>query len=440
LLPLLATLPALAAYAVLLPAGKWQGDEYINAVFVASDGWRAMRDRLTGWSPRPVAETLTWLYLAVSNALDRPLILPFLALLWAASLAVIAAAGYAGRLRQPVRLALLLFTLALLLAKPGEMFFWPMGAVAYLPCWAALAAVTVLHRAAPGRHGAALALAMLLAAFSAEIGALTVLAYAALVAAAGPGRGSLRPLILPALGGAAVCLLVLHGRMQPQRLLPAPGDGLAGNWAASLRAALPVFAQDSLGIAGLPLLAGAGVKLLLVLGLPQGPPASRPAARLALLWAGALLLGAFASIPLAYHEFGMLCCERHATLRQGMILLALATVAGLLGGAFAPARQAVLAALLLALLALRTPALLADWRDLTPVEAARDRNWTAGQAAGDSMVFRLVTPGRIVNDDALPPGAYHRTPDGALGQTPWYAWGIMARFGKHALTIVPPSP
>jgi hypothetical protein len=49
----------------------------------------------------------------------------------------------------------------------------------------------------------------------------------------------------------------------------------------------------------------------------------------------------------------------------------------------------------------------------------------------------LAPPGEITNSDALPAGRYARTTDTCCGETPWYAWSIMARFGKHALTIQP---
>jgi hypothetical protein len=424
----------MAAYAALLPAGRWQGDEYANAWSVGHDGWHALVDRLTGRSPRPVAEVLSWLYLTVSNALDRPLIAGFLGLLWLAALSGVALAGWAGGVRGPVRLSLLLFALALLLIKPGEMFYWPMGAAAYLPCWAGLAAATVLHRADLRRHGVALTVALLVAVFSAEVGAVTVLFYAALIGAV--FRRRLPPLILPALCAVAVCLIVLRQRMQPMGEVMDPNSGLAGDWTASLHAALPTFAVEAAGIAGVPLLGGAAIKLLLVLCLPPGEGRS-PAA--STLWAVALLLGAFASVVLAYHQFGTLCCERHAAFRQGMVLLTLAALAGLLGGALIVPRQIVLSALLLLLLAVRAEPLLADWRALPDVVAARQRNWASGNGPGDAMTLLTEPAGRITNSDALPAGQYRRTTDEPFGDTPWFAWSVMARFGKHALTIAPPG-
>jgi hypothetical protein len=442
ILPLVAALLAIAAYAGLLPAAKWQGDEYLGAWRVSLYGWRHLRDRLIGWSPRPASETLTWLYFVSSNALDRPLIFPFVALLWAVSLAGVAAAGWAARVRGPVQLALLLFALTLQLIKPGEMFYWPEAAAAYLPCWAALAAVTVLHRTDLGQHRVALAVALSIAAFSAEIGAFMVLVYAALIGAASPRRQRLHrlaPLILPALGAVAVCLIVHRDRMEPSPEVMDAASGLAGSWPASLRAAIPTVAREAAGIAGLPLLAGAAIKLALLLCLPSN---ERGAPRVTVLWAAALLLVAFVSVVVAYHQFGTLCCERHVTMRQGMVVLALAALAGLLGGAARVPRQIGLAAVVLGLLWLRAAPLAAEWRALPDVIAARQRTWASAAADGDGMTLFLAPHGDITNAESLPIGQFRRaanagdTPAG-FGSNPWYAMAIMGRFDKHALAIAP---
>ena len=157
----------------------------------------------------------------------------------------------------------------------------------------------------------------------------------------------------------------------------------------------------------------------------------------AMMWALALLLGAFLSIVLAYHQFGALCCERHATLRQGMVLMALATLAGLLGSAWMLARSAGLAVLIVGLLWFRADSLYADWRSISLVVQARQRSWDSGRGPGDAMILVCVPPGQITNGDALPYGNYRRTTDVFGGDGAWFAWGIMARFHKHALIIAP---
>jgi hypothetical protein len=439
-LPGALALLVLAAYAALLPAGKWQGDEYIGAWLFRQFGWHAVLDRLRGWSPRPLAETLGWLYFSASNVADRPLIWPFLGLLWLAGFLGIAWAARVARLDRPFGLAAIWFALVLLLARPGEMFYWPMGAASYLPCWAALAAATALHLGR--RSEMALAICLCVAATSAEIGALVVLLYAGLAALAGEEPALLRRwrvLAVPALVAAVVCLAVLRGRMSAMPEVIDPASGLAGNWLGSLRAAAPVFAAETAGVDSLPLPLGAAVKVLLLLCLPSGllPPGQR---RRTVLWGVALLAAAFASVVLAFHQFGALCCGRHAALRQGLVLLGLASFAALLGGAFQAPRRLGLAAVLLGLLALRATLLWQEFRLMPEVIATRQRNWDQGNGPGDAMTLRLAPAGGITNNDALPEGRYLRDSEWPFGNTPWFAWGIMARFGKHTLTIAPSQP
>jgi hypothetical protein len=337
-------------------------------------------------------------------------------------------------------MALLLFALTLLLGKPDEMFYWPAGAAAYLPCWAGLAAATVLQLSPSGRVGIARSISLLIAVLSAEIGAATVLIYVALATPVTLHRGrtrELRSLILPSLAAVVVCMSVLHYRMQPMSEVWYPESGLAGNWPASLTAAIPTFVRELVSIDGLPLWFGIGLKILLALCfLSDERPDKVQIVELA-LWGSALLLGSLASVILAYHQFGTLCCGRHAALRQGMILLSLVAFAGCFRGGMPALRQGALAAVLLLLLSARAPLLLADMRGLPAVIAARSRTWHSGLEAGDSMTLYLARPGLVTNVDGLPPGHYHRSGDAMWGGAPWYVWGVMARFNKHNLTISP---
>ena len=332
-------------------------------------------------------------------------------------------------------LAVLLFTLTLLLAKPGEMFYWPMGAAAYLLCWAGLAAATVLHRTNTGQHWIALTLSLSIAALSAEIGAITVLFYAILVGVVFLRRRlvyRLRPLILPVLGAAVVCLVVLNGRTQSdewsrQVAWPAIGQ-------ASFFTALPTFAREAAGVGGIPLLAGLVVaKLLLLMCLAHdGQQAARssvplpyslgrrtPAGRVLVLY--------------AYHKFGGLCCERHATMRQGMLILALVAVSGLCRNAPLLQRQIVLAALLVVLLGMRVVPLYGDWRLLSDVLAARQSSWESASDHSDTMMLFVAPPAKSSTGTRfLPAASQLRSFPGECCRHPWWAAGIINRFGKRS--------
>jgi len=98
-------------------------------------------------------------------------------------------------------------------------------------------------------------------------------------------------------------------------------------------------------------------------------------------------------------------------------------------------RAVLLAVLLLVLLVVRAGPLYSDWQLRDQVFAARQRTWDSGAGPGDAMTLFLAPAGRILNEDALPPGQYRRTSDVPVEGAPWYAWGIMAHFGKRALTI-----
>jgi len=423
------SLIVIAAYARLLPGGRWQADEYGTAASIQQHDWSALFSTLR-WAPRPIGQPIAWFYLAVSNWADRPLTTLFLAILWTGCFMAMAAAARFGGFRRPVAAALILFALTLLLAAtPGEMFYWPMGAAAYLPCWAALACATLLI-GRPGPEGDSwVALCLLLAALTLEIGAVTALIFAAFYGCVLlPARRwrTLAKLAVPSLAAGAVCLTVLHARMQPMGEIFDRASGLAGNWPASLLRAVPAFAAEAGGIVGLPLAAGLAIKGLLLFCLPSSAPGGLTR-RVA--WAVALLGAAFASVVLAYHQFGTLCCGRHQALRQAMVLLALASLSGLCGTAALRWRGAVLATVIGGVLVVRGDALRADWRGLAHVVAARQRSWDSGRAAGDTMTLVTTPPGRITNGDAVPLGQF-------ADPAPWYAAGLLGRFHKREVLVI----
>jgi hypothetical protein len=447
-IPALVAALALAAYVLLLPSGRWQGDDYSFAWLIKAHHWNVLVGSLR-WAPRLVGQPIAWLYLSISDALNRPLAAVFLAALWLGCLLWLVWAAWVARERNPLFIAVLLFALTLLLTIPGEMFYWPNGAAAYLPCWAGLAGATLLQRT-PLPKGAAFAACLVVAALSLETGAVAVLIFAALEAAATLAGGRdwrrLSPLFLPTLCAAGVCLAVLHGRMQPMSEVMDPASGLAGHWPASLRAALPAFRAEALGIPGLPPPAGFLVKLLLLILLPPNAATRRRNGAAGGLWACALLLAAYVSEAAALHQFGTQCCQRHATQRQALVLLALFSLTGLrpdMSALYERIRPPALAALLIALLCLRAGALSTDWTHQSRVIAARQRSWDSARAPGPAMTLVMTPPGEITNFDTMPTGHFHLCGTTPGCQVPWYALGIMNRFGKQDLTIemaAPPNP
>lgn len=438
---------ALLAYMALIEAGHWGSDEYYIAAFNAASGWSSVLGRMVRWSPRPFSEAVSALYLTLCHWLKRPLVVPFLLLLWLGSIAIVATAARRAGETRPILFASVLFVLVLMLCRPDEMFYWPMATVAYLSSWAGLAAVTALRRAdtSTTRPPASVLITglLLLAAFSVEIGAVTVLLDAVLwvvVAPAGSRHSRLRALragLVPGLAGLLICISVYVSRMRPMVEVLDRSSLLPGNWLRSIEAAIPIFAHELVGIPGLPVLAAILLKLGILLALPPPGASARAATRRRLVWAVALLLGAFLSVALSLHQFGMLCCQRHQTMRAGMILLALVALAPSSAVLWhrlpAGLRELTLAGILLSLLAAWTPALEADLAVIPEHMRTRSASWSSARSPGDAMLFTVPSPGRLFGGPSWTSQVV-RLRD---GQVPAYGpEAIAAFFGKHEMTIV----
>jgi hypothetical protein len=61
-LPGVIALATLGGYAVLLPAVRWQGDEYIHSWLVAKEGLSFLFRSIVGPTPFPVAEAIRFAY------------------------------------------------------------------------------------------------------------------------------------------------------------------------------------------------------------------------------------------------------------------------------------------------------------------------------------------------------------------------------------------
>jgi hypothetical protein len=482
-LALLATLvlaAVLAAHAALLPGGRWQGDEYGLLAAHHQQGLGFLRYRLLNWSPRPFSESLDSIYAWLVFHWRAPLIAPALGFVWA-MLGLAAASLLLGGDRPPwpgppwpgppwagprwpglvwrgliVAAVLAAFLLG---HKIGEMFYWPLGALAYLPALAGLTAAAFLiirglDRPGQGGRRLACAAALLLAAGSAETGAMAALGVCGLIGLTelpGWARGARAPWrrlagsawwAVPMLASATVLVFLSRGRAGSAAEI----QGVAAHqlWPSLVTAAWQFGAllvtPDG---PGSPL---AWWLLVLFAGLAgawriSGAVAA-PARHLLVLAAG-LLLGAYASLASAAWEFGVPCCERHDSFRACLAVLALVALAALAsraGGAWG--RVPAAAWPLLLLLGLLPPALdraqpwLAEWRQIHTQIALRRADWASGQAPGPGM--RLYQPLRayVVNGGGVPAkGRFDR----ASGDVPWYVQGVLDFFGKQTVDFVDPN-
>ncbi len=426
-------LAILAAHAALLPEAHWHGDDFICAAY-ARDGhlrylWQA---RIGSWSPRPLSETMFYVFGRVAAARRQPFTVPFLLLLWSllfASTLITLRRGPAAGARI---LAGLATSCLFLLGHPvAELFFWPAGAVAYLTTLAAasLALFLLVDNRTAGLAGTfALSASLAACAASSESGALAAIPLSLVLAATLPPRRRAPLLLLPSLlvAGFVFAVLAHHrlvsaeaaSRTQPLRQL-----------LASLRP-VPRTLLGDLGSIW-------PAKLCFFLGLRwTGPlhPRARPRASL-VGFAAALVLASGASIVAGQFQFASSCCERHDSLRQCWLVLALAALSFASASRFLPGRGAAMLTLAgLRGRAPRIPAMRGDFGRRHEIVAVDRANWRAGRAPGRSMIFRLPPPAALAGGIGIPPGQFTEP---ALGS--WTAHGVMHFFGKDAISIRPPA-
>ena len=439
---LFGVLLVLAIYLSLIPLGHWQGDDYVWAWMIGARDWASYLNALR-WAPRPIPQALLAVYFLISDHFQKPLIEAFLVFIWSFAAVIVAAAAGISALRRPVFISFLLLALTLLASPQNELFYWTSAAASYVPCWAALAAATLLQNPASRKAVTALIICLTFATLCSEVAAVVTLVYSAALGITALRWKTPRHFFLLAIPSACaivVCLAVLDGRMAPMTEIINASSGLAGHWLPSVEAALPAFGLDLIGIPAMPLPIGILCKILLLVGLSFGTAATQSDVRFRLLWSSALLFAAFCTIVLANNQFGVVCCDRHANLRQGMILLALATVSPLFADFRLPIRPALLIAAISLLLAFRAPSIAHDASVLPTDIQARNANWQSGRSLGDAMIFVNAPRHDITGNSPEKPGQYHRSldqpqKDPLWTEGHWDAWAILALFGKHELLI-----
>ncbi len=422
-------LGVLALHAALLPEAHWQGDEFICSAFARDDGlaylWHA---RIAGWSPRPLSETIFYLYGRLAASLQRPLTVPFLALLW--TLLFASTLSSMRTWQWPRVLTGLAACCLFLLGHPiGEMFYWPAGAVAYLSTLAASSMAVFLlidERGQSWPGTAALSASLAACAACSEAGACLAAMLAPAVAALRwnvPAKAL--ALALPGLGVTGfVFWQVAH-----HRLVSAEAVGHL-TLLQSLRPALPDLWRE--------LRPFWPAKLAFLLGVRWCAAGARPDARALLACAIALPLAAAAISAAAWHQFGQPCCERHESLRQCWVVLMLAALGvasvrpwpvGVRAAGLGPA------ALMLACLietVPRLPPVLHDFRLMRAITATQRLDWASGRSDSETMRFDLPPAAAIAGGVEMPTGHYAEP---ALNS--WTAHGLMQFFRKRRITIIP---
>ena len=462
----------IALHLGLVDAGQWSGDEYFNFSDLRLAGPSYFMHRLLTWSPRPFSEALVFAYYLAVRATWNPLIGPFLLIFWAMLIGCTLAHVFrSDRTRILPRLLLGVAVLtSFLLGHPvAEMFYWPMGAAAYLPCLAGISyfVVAVLDGRLAGVGGRrASAVALTLAAGSAELGALFVAGLVPLLVLDRLRRRMPLPWWTLVPFGLSIWVVVTAALGRGHELgLVANSPTLHHLWpsakAAAARNGLEFVRLGPPAVGWGALLLGVSVRILTFSGfrwcLRRGGFGPAPASH---LWALVLALFAacFVSTVAIYDRYGVLCCERQGTFRECAYVLMVLALAGLGQRISRPAfldwTAAGPAALLLAaLLALpgRAADLVASYRMYPCTLQARAETWRDAARPSHEMLFSdqssplvrsiLWPAGRFTRDPNLPWGKpwYARDPHLRLpSTTPWYIWGLLSFFAKDAIRIAPP--
>jgi hypothetical protein len=465
-------LAVIGAYMSLMPIGHWQTDEYATLRAIKLNGTEFLRERLATWSPRPFSELLIYLYAKAVETWSGQLIGPVLAPVWGMLLiCAIAPAAIAWK-RHGVNLVFaLIVPLSLLcmflLGHPvSEIFYWPMGALAYIPT---LAAIVLIHglteTTSRGIRGTRLVimLALIVASTSSEVGAMFVMAYscATLLCLLPHGerrrwKAMLVDLFIPLVVSALVLYRVVTGRVA----LNAETFGDAQyihQLVPSAIGAMPhalweLVSSDGTHIDARHLLSGMMTKAAFFAGVFT-------IARVVTQGSGSqqlrlpLIVATFALVPItlftAYYQFGMMaCCERHATFRQCMVFIGLASSASALAAlapsvrllARLPASRAQGAGfILLALLIGATSSIRGLWHDYAnynTLASAHEATWASGRAHGPTMTVTQSAYGSIVGGYPILPARTYTKAEGEVSE----AITILDYFTKQRADFTQPHP
>jgi hypothetical protein len=483
-------LAILLAYAGLIGLGRWEIDEYYFLYWFrhgVTFGQRLL------YSPRFLFEPFYFLYLSAVNLFHRPLIVPFLGVLWAGFLVSGLLTSWqkreakSGQTRQNLSLiSLTLLVLCLCSGYVTDVFYFPAGAVAYVPTIAGsvLLLLQVIDNRLESRAGRIMASVCLLAAAgSSETGATFVAFYGLICAARWAvtwwrSQRTSAPAVWWAIPMVEAVLSLLVVRLNRYTMLQAvPWSSNAGNAVASLKATIPemifeIFGRETLAKVAksypdphtwlnyglrvpFEILLGSRLwmEVLLAAGValcwfPLGRISKALAKRILELVA-AFVLAAIATIAAANLQFGITCCDRHAEVRECWIELAIVGLV-IASSAWIPdgilrrmSKYASFAPVLLCASVLSlgyTRPLLETYRAYGVLRKASSESFASG-SRGDTgeMVFYIPPSVGVIKEFPLMPGTYVAHPlslreDVGMRALPYY---VLPFFGKRTVTMVP---
>jgi hypothetical protein len=456
-------------YLGLIGLGQWYADEYGDFAMLADQGWGAILTRIR-WSPRPVSEFLFCSYGSLVNRLHDPLIVPFLAVLWAGFLIAGLLTCMGIRWNRPkedfwpdllVALALMAFSVAY--GPIMEVFYWPAGAAAYLPTLSAtflLFLQVVRGRLATSRGRRLCSACLLVAACSSETGAILVASYALILAiesaiAIQRGRNTsgrrfpgwwLIPGVISVLLLGVVRLYRYNAVERPiSAVSSALGHPFVSLLAGGKELVLEMLGQTVHSGAWFGLGSILPSEFLLAAGaslcwsrLGRLPRTTRSQV---VTLSSAFLLGCLLTIAAAELHFGAVCCRQHEVIRRCWILLSLTGFAiVLLNSSVTYFRDHPVSPLIGPILLCsaifvvwHVSPLFKEYRFYGALKQATEQNFQSGfNPHNTEMIFLLQPPDALIAGEQVPAGRY--TLD-SLG--PEYPHYILRFFHKQSIVVRP---
>jgi hypothetical protein len=447
----------------LVNVGQWANDEFSIVSSYRDDNWTTLSDRLIRWSPRPFSELLIWAYACLVNWTHKPLIGVFLGSLW---LTLIFAPvisflqirnNFSGGPRKPLAFLSLfafgLIALFLLEHSPGELFYWPVGAAAYLTT---LSAITLcffqlsFNLTENLRGRVITGLALIFAAGSSETGAFFVIAFGGLYLIGTSWLGIYQRRILwcllPMVIAIGVFGLLLHNRAGNQEAILATAE--YHNLWLSVKAAfgqtLKEYCVSGRHASPRGIFLGLLLKACFFVAvrycwLCSGLKAPRK--EMLFVFAASVIATTCFSVTATYYGYGGLVNSWHEELRQCLVMLFIAGAALLSCHCHPRIRNVqrwewVGAAFMFTSLMLVVPArvspLIHDYGNYSVCIVNRQKSWKSGLSDGNTMTWYSPPRGRVASTFIFPPGVYDT---GSKGSD--YAIYMLRFFRKERLEIRP---
>lgn len=452
-------------YLALIPIGHWQDEYYtFNDIITLNHHFIS---RIVHWSPRPVSESLIFLYAEIVRVSHRQMISEALAVMWITLIFGLLSPVFRYQKQSgntlPSSCILFppaLFCLFLTCSPPAEFFYWPVSSFAYMPVLAAASFIlgSCLFPVENKKSSQCfIPLILTLSSLCSECGALFTILFCCCHALPN-WKEFIRPAspkynliwFLPVLSSLLILYALSKGRFGSSGEISNPL--IAHHIFRALSAGCTQFFSEI--ITPYPDGWGQGTghfygallsKILFFWSIyfifnPENTDRTTHRSCSALFLLGLSCLSCALSIAIAsFYEFGMEGSPRHVTLRQCLIYIGLAALAASLAAwrSKKPSLRTSYYPVLLLLGAVVVPfswninALVQNYKIYGVLYTIHNNNWQSGLRRSESMIFINTPNAPITGSLQLPPGIYNNGDPSNL----WLINGMMGYFHKHTITI-----